>query len=90
MITALDVQALIELLQRTPMSKAERLFAGRFINDLVSTVKETPDEGETNLGRSGSSGGSFGMDHRTGSPSAESDVPARDKSTPGVDTHNST
>ena len=40
-----DVQALVELLQRTPMTKAEQLFAGRLIETLMTMI-DVPDAPE--------------------------------------------
>ena len=45
MLTAYDVQALIDLLQRTPMTKPEQLFAGRLVETLM-TMTDAPDAPE--------------------------------------------
>jgi hypothetical protein len=44
MITAYEVQALIDLLKRTPMSPSETLFAGGFVEKLaqLAAPAETP------------------------------------------------
>jgi hypothetical protein len=50
MLTIYDLQALIDLLQRTPMSKAEQLFAGRLVETLTSLIEkpdDSPEEPET-------------------------------------------
>jgi len=39
MLTPHDIQALVELLQRTPMTKAEQLFAGRLVETLMTLVE---------------------------------------------------
>jgi len=48
MLTQHDIQALIELLQRTPMTKPEQLFASGLIDKLTKMldVPDTPDGNE--------------------------------------------
>jgi len=45
MFTQYDVQALIQLLQRTPMTPAEQLFASRLVETLM-TIAEKPDSNQ--------------------------------------------
>jgi hypothetical protein len=45
MLTPYDIDALIELLQRTPMTKAEQLFAGRLVETLMAMI-DAPDAPE--------------------------------------------
>jgi len=49
MLTEHDIQALIELLRRTPMTKPEQLFAGRLINVLANLAREGNDEKTNNV-----------------------------------------
>jgi hypothetical protein len=52
MLTEYDVQALIELLQRTPMTKPEQLFAGRLVETLMAMVEKPADSQHTATERS--------------------------------------
>jgi hypothetical protein len=46
MLTINDIQALIELLNRTPMTKPEQLFAGRLIETLMALTEKPADSHE--------------------------------------------
>jgi hypothetical protein len=46
MLTEYDIQALIELLQRTHMTKPEQLFAGRLIDTLMTLIEKPADSPE--------------------------------------------